>query len=62
MIVNANRHIGIRIRSSVISLIYHKSLVVDLTTSKEGIGKINNLISVDAQVIPLYTGLKCLLE
>lgn len=45
------RHIGIRIKASVISLIFNKALVVDLTATSDGIGKLNNMISVDASAI-----------
>eukprot|EP01034_Spumella_vulgaris_P025989 gene25989-32504_t len=41
------RHIGCRIRSALISSIYHKAMTVDLAGSKESVGKLNNLISVD---------------
>lgn len=44
------RHIGIRIRGALIASIYNKALSVDLSASKESIGKINNLISVDVGV------------
>lgn len=45
------RHIGIRINASLISAVYNKSLRVDLTSSKESVGKLNNLISVDIRSI-----------
>lgn len=45
-----NRHIGIRVRGALIASIYNKALSVDLSASKESIGKINNLISVDVGV------------
>ena len=42
------RHIGIQVRSALVTAIYQKSLVVDLTATTESIGQLNNLISVDA--------------
>lgn len=45
-----NRHVGIRIKAAVISLIFQKSLTVDLSATKDGMGKLNNMISVDASV------------
>lgn len=44
------RHIGIRIRGALIACVYNKALSVDLGASKESVGKINNLISVDVGV------------
>lgn len=41
------RHIGVRVRAALIGSIYQKSLQVDLSASKESIGRLNNLISVD---------------
>jgi ABC-type transport system involved in cytochrome bd biosynthesis fused ATPase/permease subunit len=46
-----NRHIGIRIKAVLICKMYKKSLSVDLSSSKESIGKLNNLISVDVSDI-----------
>eukprot|EP01032_Pedospumella_encystans_P018756 gene18756-21347_t len=48
------RHIGIRIRGALIASIYNKALSVDLSASKESIGKINNLISVDVGDIQTF--------
>jgi hypothetical protein len=45
-----HRHIGIRIKGALIAAIYNKALSVDLTASKEGVGKLNNLMSVDVSV------------
>eukprot|EP00981_Chlorochromonas_danica_P014077 scaffold7273_cov349-Ochromonas_danica.AAC.5 len=45
------RHIGIRMKAALISTIYQKSLQVDLGASKESVGKLNNLISVDVSQI-----------
>jgi hypothetical protein len=39
------------VKSAVISIIYDKAFRIDLTDYKEGIGKINNLISVDVGII-----------
>ena len=40
-----------RVKSALICAIYSKSLVVDLSASKESIGRLNNLISVDVTEI-----------
>lgn len=48
------RHVGIRIRAAVISLVFNKALCVDLTATGDGIGKLNNMISVDAQSIQTF--------
>ena len=48
------RHIGIQIRSALVTAIYQKSLVVDLTATAESIGQLNNLISVDAGEIQSF--------
>jgi hypothetical protein len=45
------RHIGVISRSAFISIIYDKAFRIDLTESKEGLGKINNLISVDVGIL-----------
>ena len=47
-------HIGIRIKAALISSIYSKSLTVDLSASKESVGKLNNLISVDVNEIQSF--------
>lgn len=44
---NRGRHIGIRVKAALIGLIFKKSLKIDLSASKESVGKLNNLISVD---------------
>lgn len=49
--LSTGRHMGIRIKAAVISLIFNKALTVDLTATSDGIGKLNNMISVDAQAI-----------
>jgi ABC-type multidrug transport system fused ATPase/permease subunit len=48
------RHLGIRIRSSIVALVYQKILRVDLTATSYSVGKVNNLISVDASSIQSY--------
>lgn len=48
------RHIGIRIKAALICKMYQKSLSVDLSSSKESIGKLNNLISVDVSDIQSF--------
>lgn len=48
------RHIGIQVRSALVTAIYQKSLVVDLTATAESIGQLNNLISVDAGEIQSF--------
>jgi carbon monoxide dehydrogenase subunit G len=58
-----HRHIGIRIKGALIAAIYNKALSVDLTASKEGVGKLNNLMSVDVSVVLLLCTvgvLKCI--
>ena len=45
------RHHGIKGRGALISAIYQKSLIADLSQYKEGLGKVNNLISVDVQAV-----------
>jgi hypothetical protein len=45
-----HRHVGVRVRAALIAAIYNKALSVDLTASKESVGKLNNLISVDVGV------------
>eukprot|EP01035_Chromulina_nebulosa_P017873 gene17873-23489_t len=45
------RHVAIRVKSALISAVYKKSLTVDLTTLNEGVGKVNNLISVDVAAV-----------
>jgi hypothetical protein len=59
-----HRHIGIRIKGALIAAIYNKALSVDLTASKEGVGKLNNLMSVDVSVSAavIYCGCVCFLE
>lgn len=47
---HTHRHIGIRVKGALIAAIYNKALSVDLTASKEGVGKLNNLMSVDVSV------------
>jgi hypothetical protein len=47
------RHIGCRVRAALIGAIYSKALSVDLAGSKESVGKLNNLISVDVGVSSL---------
>jgi hypothetical protein len=42
-----NRHIGIRAKSALICTMYKKALTVDMSSSRESVGKLNNLISVD---------------
>lgn len=49
-VCNIHRHIGIRVKGALIAAIYNKALSVDLTASKESVGKLNNLISVDVSV------------
>lgn len=48
------RHIGVRIKAALICKIYNKSLTVDLSASKESIGKLNNLMSVDVSDIQTF--------
>jgi hypothetical protein len=38
------------VKGALIGAIYNKALSVDLTASKEGVGKLNNLMSVDVSV------------
>lgn len=48
------RHIGIRVKAALIAAIYQKALVVDLSSSKESVGKLTNLISVDVSEIQSF--------
>ena len=48
------RHIGVRVKGALIGSIYKKSLTVDLSASKESVGKLNNLISVDVSEIQSF--------
>ncbi len=48
------RHIGVRVKGALIAAIYNKALSVDLSASKESVGKLNNLISVDVSVSSLH--------
>lgn len=48
------RHIGVRVKGVLIAAIYNKALSVDLSASKESVGKLNNLISVDVSVSSLH--------
>lgn len=48
---NLGRHIGIKVKSSLIAAIYNKSLTIDLSSYEGGSGKINNLISADVSSI-----------
>lgn len=48
------RHVGIRVKAALISMIYSKSLKIDLTACKESVGKLNNLISVDVSEIQSF--------
>ena len=41
------RHIGVRLKAALIGCIFNKSINVDLSASRESVGKLNNLISVD---------------
>lgn len=43
-----------RIKAALICKIYSKSLTVDLSASKESIGKLNNLMSVDVSDIQSF--------
>jgi hypothetical protein len=52
---NRGRHIGIRVKSTLIALIYQKALQIDLSASKESIGKLNNLVSVDVTEIQNFS-------
>jgi hypothetical protein len=54
-----HRHIGIRIKGALIAAIYNKALSVDLTASKEGVGKLNNLMSVDVSVSAAVMYCRC---
>jgi hypothetical protein len=38
------------LKAALIDAIYQKSLTVDLSSSKESVGKLNNMISVDVSV------------
>ncbi len=49
--INFRRHIGIRIKGALICAIYSKALRVDLTATKESIGRLMNLMSVDVSEI-----------
>jgi ABC-type multidrug transport system fused ATPase/permease subunit len=48
------RHIGIRVKAALIGLIYRKALKIDLSASKESVGMLNNLISVDVGEIQSF--------
>lgn len=41
------RHIGVRLKAALIGCIFNKSINVDLSASRESVGKLNNLISTD---------------
>jgi hypothetical protein len=45
------RHIGVRVKSALMGLIYSKVLTVDVSASNQSVGKLNNLISVDVNEI-----------
>ena len=42
------RHIGVQLKSAIISACYQKALVTNLSATKNDIGSLSNLISVDA--------------
>jgi hypothetical protein len=48
---NRSRRVANRVRSSIVSLIYTKTLHVDLAAVAEGPGSLNNLISVDTREV-----------
>lgn len=48
------RHIGVRVKGALIGAIFKKSLTIDLSASKESVGKLNNLISVDVSEIQTF--------
>lgn len=50
-----SKHISIKVRSGLVSMIYNKAMTVDLSAYKEGVGKINNLISVDVAAIQEFS-------
>ena len=50
-----NRHMGIRVRGAVIGAIIHKAFTVDTGEAlRDGLGKLNNLISVDVDAVMEY--------
>jgi ABC-type multidrug transport system fused ATPase/permease subunit len=45
------RHIGLQIKGGLLSAIFHKSTVTNLAATKDDVGSVNNLISVDVGAI-----------
>jgi ABC-type multidrug transport system fused ATPase/permease subunit len=45
------RHIGLQVKGAIIAAVFHKATLTNLSATKEDVGSVNNLISVDVSAV-----------